>query len=353
MGANRGYVTFLGREIELFSSVGPTYARRMLRRGLIAAVLCSTSVGHADVQVRLNEQGEQLAAELGLTPDDLATQMTDQIDLLYRVTRIEDLLHAFSNTTAFATRGLGASYDVDSGDRFIGVTVAGIHGDVGLGVANKYLAGSLINLALTAGVNIKERWTVFAGAGYWQTELYGVKGDLFSLGAHVQYQLLPGRGHPNARWTGLAVTTGLDHVRLNVGRADTIKSRFKIGTRSIRMESVGDLTIEARTVSVPIEVSTGVRLGRLFGIYVAGGIDLTTGTTTITAALESQISMFKEDPVALGEATIEAEGSSSPSSLTAHVLGGLELHTKHFRLFTQGVIAPGQLGVALGMRAAF
>ena len=325
----------------------------MLRRGLIAAVLGSTSVGHADVQVRLNPQGEQLAAEFGLTPADLATQMSDQIDLLYRVTRIEELLHSFSNTAAFSTRGLGASYDVDSGDRFIGVTVAGIHGDVGLGVVNKYLAGSLIDLALTAGINIRDRWTVFAGGGYWETELYGVKGDLFSLGAHVQYQLVPGRGHPNARWTGLAVTTGLDHVRLNVGRADTIKSRFKIGTRSIHMESVGDLTIETRTISVPLEVSTGVRFGRVFGVYVAGGLDLATGTTEITAALESQLSMFKDNPVPLGEATIEAKGSSSPSSLTAHALAGLELHTTHFRLFTQSVVAPGQLGVALGIRAAF
>lgn len=325
----------------------------MLRRGLIVAVLGSASVGQADVQVRLNPQGEQLAAEFGMTPDDLAAQMSDQIDLLYRVTRIDELLHAFSDTAAFATHGLGASYDVDPGERFVGVTVAGIHGDVGIGVVNKYLAGSLIDLALTAGVNVKDRWTVFAGAGYWETELYGVKGDLFSLGAHVQYQLLPGRGHPNARWTGLAVTTGLDHVRLNVGRADTIKSRFKIGTRSIHMESVGDLTVEARTTSIPIEVSTGVRLGRVFGLYVAGGIDVTAGSTTITAALESQLSMFKDNPVALGEATIDADGSSSPSTLTSHALGGIELHTTHFRMFTQGVVAPGQVGVALGMRAAF
>jgi hypothetical protein len=326
---------------------------RMLRRGLIAAVLGSASVGHADVEVRLNAQGEQLAAEFGMTADELAAQMSDQIDLLYRVTGIEELLHAFSNTAAFSTHGLGASYDVDTGERFIGVTVAGIHGDVGIGVVNKYLAGSLIDLALTAGVNLENRWTVFADVGYWETELYGVRGDLFSLGAHVQYQLLPGRGHTNARWTGLAVTTGLDHVRLNVGRADTIKSRFKIGTRSIQMESVGDLTVEARTTSVPIEVSTGARLGRVFGVYVAGGIDLSTGTTTITAALESQLSMFKDNPVPLGEATIAADGSSGPSSLTVHALGGLELHTKHFRLFTQGVVAPGQVGVALGMRAAF
>lgn len=325
----------------------------MLRRGILAAVLASTSLGHADVQVRLNQQGEELAAEFGVTADEMADQMSDQIDLLYRVTRIEELLHAFSNTAAFSTRGLGASYDVDAGDRFVGVTVSGIHGDVGIGVVNEYLAGSMVNLALLGGINFKERWTVFASAGYWETELYGVRGDLFNLGAHVQYQLLPGRGVEKARWTGLAVTTGLDHVRLNVGRADTIKSRFKIGTRSIQMASVGDLTIETRTVSVPIEASTGVRLGRVFGIYAAGGLDLTTGKTTITAALESQLSMFKEDPVQLGEASIDAEGSSSPSSVTAHVLAGIELHTKHFRMFTQGVLASGQQGIAFGMRAAF
>ncbi len=88
-------------------------------------------------------------------------------------------------------------------------------------------------------------------------------------------------------------------------------------------------------------------------MYVAGGIDFTTGSTTITAALESELSMFKDNPIALGEATIEAEGSSSPSSLTTHALGGIELHTKHFRMFTQGVVAPGQVGIALGFRAAF
>lgn len=325
-----------------------------MRRVLIAAVLgLSTSIGHADVEVRLNPQGEQLAAEFGLTADDLAQQMSDQIDLLYRVTGIEKLLHAFSNTAAFSTRGLGASYDVDAGERFVGLTVSGIHGDIGIGVVNKYLAGSLIDVALTAGFNFKDRWTVFAGASYWETELYGVKGDLFSIGAHVQYRLLDGRGHPKARWTGLAVTTGLDHVRLNVGRADEIKSRFKIGTRSIQMSSVGDLIVESRTVSVPIEVSTGVRLGRVFGLYIAGGLAFTGGTTTITAALESQLSMFKDNPVPLGEATIEAEGSSSPSSVTAHALGGVELHTKHFRMFAQGVIASGQEGIAAGVRGAF
>ena len=39
--------------------------------------------------------------------------------------------------------------------------------------------------------------------------------------------------------------------------------------------------------------------------------------------------------------------------LTAHALAGIELHTTHFRMFAQGVIGPGQEGVALGMRAAF
>jgi hypothetical protein len=144
---------------------------------------------------------------------------------------------------------------------------------------------------------------------------------------------------------------------LNVGRADVIPSRFHISNatddRSIHMESTGDLTVEARTTAVPIEVSTGVRLGRVFGVYVAGGIDLTTGTTTITAALESQLSEFKDNPIQLGEATINAQGSSGPSGLTTHMLGGVELHTKHFRMFTQGVVASGQVGVAFGMRAGF
>ena len=317
-------------------------------RAVLFVVATATSA-HADatVEVTLNQEGAQLAADLGISVPELAQEAEDRVDELYRVQRIDELLRAFADTAAFAQRGLGADYDVDPGDILIGAAIGAVHGDVAIGTKNELLGGSVMNVALLAGVNLKQRWTLFANGFYEKTTIHGLEGHLLTLGAHAQYQVLPARD----AWTGLAATSGLEYARWSVGNVSEIESHFDERGTTVHMSSTGTLTVLTTTVSVPLEISTGVRLARVISFYIATGLDLTAGTSEITAQLDSVLMIGAERRV-IGHALITGRGENSPSPVSVHALGGIGLHLRHARVFVQGVIAPGDVGAMAGVRMA-
>jgi hypothetical protein len=332
-----------------------------MRLAVVALSLAQASTAHAEakVTVTLNQQGRELAADLGFSVPELVATAEARIDELYRVSRIDELLRAFANTAAFAQRGLGVDYDVDAGDIFVGVGAAGVHGDVAIGTTNQLLGGSIVNFTVLAGANLSRwhapRWTAFANGFYETTTIHGLKGHLLTLGAHAQYQVVQPSRPSNARWTGVAATTGIEYARWTVGTASSIESHFiaegPAERSSIHMSSTGTLDVNTTTVSVPLEVTTGVRLLDVFTLYTGGGVAVTTGDSTIGVQLESLLSI-NADNLPVGNATITASGDSSPSVLTVHAIAGTMIHTRHARVFLQGAFAPGELAVSLGLRIA-
>ncbi|MCX5742818.1 MAG: hypothetical protein NT062_10010 [Proteobacteria bacterium] len=334
-----------------------------MRRLLVLALLVPAATARADssVTVDLNARGQQLASELGLSTTDLIATAQARIDELYKTSRLGDLLHAFANTAAIAQRGLGVDYDPDPGDRLIGVSIGGVHGDVAIGTTNTWLGGSIINLAAMAGVNLGRwqhpRWMVFANGFYESTTIHGLDGSLLTLGAHVQYHLVRATGPGSVRWTGVQATTGLEYASWVVGTATggSIESHFiaksPTSQASIHMSSTGTLDVDTTTVSVPLELTTGVRLLDALVLYTGGGLDLTAGSSTVVAQLTSQLSINK-DKIPIGTAVITGSGSNSPSAVTVHGLAGLEIHTRRVRVVFQTAVAPGELAVNVGLRVA-
>jgi hypothetical protein len=334
---------------------------RRLRIVAALAVAAQASTAHADatVDVTLNAEGNKLAQRLGLSVPDLIAQYEAKIDELYKVTGLPGLLTSFGNTASFAQRGLGVDYDTDTGDILVGFTAAGVHGDVAIGTTNELLGGSVLNYQLMTGVNLARwnhpRWTVFGNGFYKTTHIRGLVGHLLTLGSHVQYQAVPRTQPSSARWTGVAVTTGLEHSRWTIGTESSIESHFTAhGTSediTIHMSSTGTLDVLSSITTIPVEVSTGVRLGSIVVAYAGGGVDLTLGTSSVTAQLDSVLS-YTGDQIPVGNAVIVGSGENGPSTLTVHAIGGLAIHTRHVRVIMQGMIAPGELGVNLGLRAA-
>jgi hypothetical protein len=330
-----------------------------MRLLVVALSLAQASAVHAEatVTVTLNDKGRDLATELGFSVPDFIATSEARIDELYRVSRIDELLRAFANTAAFAQRGLGVDYDVDAGDVFIGVGAAGVHGDVAIGTTNQLLGGSIVNFSLLVGANLSRwqapRWTAFANGFYETTTIHGLEGHLLTLGAHAQYQLVQPTQPSRARWTGVAATTGLEYAKWTVGTASSIESHFIAegpnDRSSIHMSSTGTLDVDTTTFSVPLEVTTGVRLIDLFTLYTGGGAALTTGDSTISAQLDSLLTI-NSDNIPVGTATITGSGESSPSALSLHAIAGFMIHTRHARIFLQGAFAPGELSIGLGLR---
>ncbi|HEY5946320.1 MAG TPA: hypothetical protein VIV40_12545 [Kofleriaceae bacterium] len=331
--------------------------RRLVVALSLAALQASTAHGDSNVTVTLNPQGHDLANQLGLSVPELVATAEAKIDELYRVSRIDELLRAFANTAAFSQRGLGADYDVDPSDVFVGASAAGVHGDVAIGTTNTLLGGSIINFTLLAGANLARwhhpRWTAFASGFYEATTIHGLEGHLLTLGAHAQYQLVKPTQPSRARWTGVAATTGIEYARWTIGTASSIESHFIAQGpekyASIHMSSTGTLDVLTTTYSVPLEVTTGVRLIDVLSLYTGGGAVLTGGDSTITAQLDSLLSI-NADNLPVGNATITGSGQSGPSALTVHALAGAMIHTTHARVFLQGAFTPGELSVSLGLR---
>lgn len=327
----------------------------------VVVITHAANVGaDATVSVTLNQQGTELAATLGLSVPELIATAEARIDELYKVSRLDDLLRAFGNTAAFAQRGLGVDYDTDPGDVIFGFAAGGVHGDVAIGTTNELLGGSIINFAGMAGVNLGRwnhaRWTVFGNGFYESTTIHGLTGHLLTLGSHVQYQIVPASAPGKARWTGIAATTGLEYARWTVGTSSAIDSHFTAegsnGKKTVHMSSTGTLDVLSSTFTMPIEVTTGVRLGYIFSFYGGGGLALTGGDSTITAQLDSVLTINHER-LPVGNAIITGTGSQAPSPATVHAVAGFAIHTPHVRALLQGAFAPGELAVSLGLRGAF
>ena len=115
------------------------------------------------------------------------------------------------------------------------------------------------------------------------------------------------------------------------------------------MSSTGTLDVLTSTYSLPLEVTTGVRFFDVIALYTGGGVALTTGNSTITAELDSVLSI-NSDHLPVGDAVITGSGESTPSVASVHGLAGLALHTRHVRVFVQGAVAPGELSAGIGLR---
>jgi hypothetical protein len=330
----------------------------MLRCAL-AVVVCA-GVAHAEstVTITLNQQGREMADQIGASVPMVIADAQGRIDALFELQGLPHLLNSFANTGAFANHALGVDYPPDPGDLMFGVVAdSAIAADARLS-SDKVFSATVINYGILAGANLGRwnhpRWTISANGSYASTTIRGLSGHLVSGGAHVQYLVLPGRERGAVRWTGLAATTGLEYSRWEIGLASTLNTHITVtGTRdraTVDMASNGTLTVVSTTTAVPIQVTTGVRFGNLIGLYGGGGLTFAGGTATVTAALDTLLTINADD-LPIGTAQITASDSNGPTGATVHALAGIQLHTRHVRVFVQGLIAPDERGVSVGLRA--
>ena len=333
-----------------------------MRRALLIAVLCSSATARADgtVSVTLNQLGMDIATQIGASVPDLTADAQKKIDSLFQLSGLPHLLGSFANTGAFAVRGLGVDYQPDEGDVIMGVVVDGaIASDAGLST-DRPLSATIINYAVNGGMNLarwhQPRLTVFASGSYAATTIRGLSGQLLAAGAHVQYKLVAPGAPSNARWTGVDVTSGLEYAHWAISLASSLETHVVItGTTNeeyVHLSCTGTLSVLAETLTVPLEVSTGVRFLDVFGFYAGVGADLTTGSSTIDAVLDAVMSI-NAARMEIGTAHITASGSSGPDTASVHAFGGLEIHTHHFRTYAQAAIAPDERGLTFGVRGVF
>jgi hypothetical protein len=211
-----------------------------------------------------------------------------------------------------------------------------------------------------AGLNLSEygsaRWTLFANGFYRNGETQSLRGGIFSAGLHAQYRIvLPQEDAGSAavlRWTGIDLTSGLELTRWSLGVDDDITTNFMVdgssASANIVLDSTGTFDVRSTAMTVPFEVTTGMRIALLFSVYVGAGVDLTASTGKLTTSLNGNI--LTDDMQSVGTMEMSGGGDNSGSPVTGRILAGAQVNLWKLKIYTQVNASQNVANVGAGIR---
>jgi len=347
-----------------------------MRAALVSVLLLSSSaVAHADdpatnVTVTLTPQGKAIATTLNETPAQVQTQIQQQVESAFQTTNLAAVLRSFTDATSFSNRGLGVDYASASDDFLIGIA-----GDVAIstpGVLDANLhpttpttEGGAGNFGIMMGASLKglnlPRWMIFGNGFYESASTAKLGGNLTSAGAHLQYRLVKPETDGGAavalRWIGIDLTTGVEYTKWTLGLKDTLTNDYTLGSgatqTSATVVSAGTFNLTSSTLTIPVEATTGFRILELVSIYFGGGIDFTTGKTSIDANLDGT-AVGDSGPAKgmnLADVKITASGSNTASPAAFRALAGVQLNLWRLKIFAQGNLSQNSTAsLSFGLR---
>jgi len=313
------------------------------------------------------------------TTADAALQA--EIDKQFQVPSMGTFLGQMSNAQAITNKGQGVSYASDHSLFVVGGGLgAGLNTTsgfsfsssgglppIGIGVQGSIMAGlSLSKFPLPAigPVDLK-KITVFVNFfSYSNDSLVDsltIKTNTF--GIHFQYKFMEGKnigGLGVLNWGGLAFTTGFD-VSSN---AMTYKVGQKISASSSGVTytwtpaSSSSLTLDASSFSIPLEVSTSIRLLYALSFFAGTGIDLNFGKSTVSANMTGPVT--NSFNATQGSATLTLGEETGPSFGALRFFFGPQINivplknTNLLSIYAQGNVSTGgNYGAHAGIRIAW
>lgn len=336
-----------------------------MRRAIVLVILLIASRAHAQVTVgvQLNPEGEQLATRLGVTPAELAMRMQDAINDVYGATNVDGFIRSFADASAFSARGLGVDYASDVNSLILGVGVNfAVAASEQVNMVERPTAGLAANIAFMAGLNLASqgapRWTLFGNGFYRTGSTTSLRGGITSAGLHAQYRVVDPQPENGAatkalRWIGIDVTGGIEYTRWNLGIEDEIVTEFGVdgtmGSARLILDSTGTFDLTSTAFTIPVEVSTGIRIAMLVSVYIGAAVDLTAGTGKLAADLTG--TLFASDGREVGTSTIAGGGDGNASPLAARVLAGAQLNLWKLKVYAQvNGSVPAAASVGFGIR---
>ena len=105
--------------------------------------------------------------------------------------------------------------------------------------------------------------------------------------------------------------------------------------------------------TIPVEATTGLRILELFSVYIGGGIDFTTGSTSINANLDGTAvgDGGQAKGMNLADVKITGSGSNTGSPAAFRALAGVQLNLWRLKIFAQGNVSQNSsASLSFGLR---
>jgi hypothetical protein len=341
----------------------------------LAVCLFSTTSAHAQVNVTIETtgDGQAFADALGISIQELETEITDEINAVYNVLQAEEYLQALADAQAFSNKGLGVDYA--SNPTFItfglaaNATVA--FGDDGFREAesDQPVANLSPNISFMVGANLNalgrpklNNLTIFANGFSYKTNFTDeVEGRITNVGLHVQYKLFR---RPDKliqgiiRWGGLDLTAGVEYARLGISlEKDEIESELELDGGQARFDGVGTLDLDTETWTVPFEVSSNLRLLKFITLFGGTGIDIQMGGNEMDVNLDGTLTGIDpndQSETEIGTANVSVLETAGPNRGKMRFFGGIQANILIVRASLQLNVAPDRaVGLTFALRGAW
>lgn len=302
-----------------------------------------------------------LASGAGVDAAQAESQLASTADSTLKVGEQEDFLGQMARATALSTRGMGVDY-ASNPEKFVfgigfgsAVNGAGAQfGRGGLAVPEGGFAGSVsvmggLNLGMGAEDDkaFGKRFRLYAHGMYWTPGYEPFQGTIVNYGGHLQVQVVRPLLGDVVEWGGLALTSGYQSTRFSLD----LSSPIPVESGDLTWNADGTYTISAVSESVPVELSTNLRV-LVATAYVGGGVDV-----NVQSAADSELVLDGDveagGGTAIGTATVTQQQTAQGDLVVPRVFVGLQADLLMVKLFGQLNIGfEDSFGGHVGLRVA-
>ncbi len=237
---------------------------------------------------------EDLAAQAGLDAEQVRQEIRSATEGALKFDEPQAYLDDMAAANAFATKGMGVDYASNPQRFFAGASFGSATSGAGLsflrGEETLPTAGFAFQVAANAGLNLgvlsKDesflRRIVVSANGIWAQGASGpFDAELYNLGGHVQLKIIRPPHEGIVEWGGLDLTSGYEISSYRLLLSETLP----VATEGLRWDATGTFDVSAVSHTIPVEVSTNLRIF-VVSAYAGAALDIRrTATATGKASL--------------------------------------------------------------------
>jgi hypothetical protein len=220
-----------------------------------------------------------------------------------------------------------------------------------IGIGGTITLGSNMGLFLTG--KFWDRSTAYINYFSYTLNTGSVTGELSSFGFHYQFKLMTPLDFAAGlvRWGGIDISTGLEISSTKMNTTITVDQTVSQATATATYKGIAAVGADISATSIPIEVTTNVRL--LYGLTLFGGLgfDINSGTSTSIANITGPITLGGS-ATGSGTASLDLGKEEGPTSTTFRTIIGAQMNIIAARVYFQkmAVVGGNDTQISLGVR---
>jgi hypothetical protein len=314
-------------------------------------MLTSLVVAAAHAQTVTVDLDAAKAQALGLDPADLEGQLNGLIADQLNTGDVDAYMAKYANASAMAIKGMGVDY-ASNFKKFVvggsfGPAVSGVPFSLSRGPEAMPEGGFAFMAAAHAGVNLGVLTPTVKKSPLSHVRLFvngmafnppanrEFQASMYNVGGHAQISLGGAKLSPLAQWGGIAFTGGYELSSYELSLAQELPLEQQVDPATVTWTANGTYDLRATSTTIPLEVSTNVRIA-IVSAYAGGGFDLNTGDATSNASLSGPIDARAQGVSdTIGSASVSLAGLGSADPQVGRLFGGAQLNLSYFKVYGQ------------------